>query len=123
MAKFKTEGFENLEEFFPYYLSQHRNNMNRLLHIIGTLLANLILIYSLISANFKYLQYFPVVGYGFAWIGHFVFEKNKPATFGYFRYSLMSDYKMIYEVLTGNVHNIFKEYEIKNERFLDTNLF
>jgi hypothetical protein len=42
-----------------------------------------------------------VVGYAFAWIGHFFFEKNKPATFTYPVWSLMGDFRMFFEIVTG----------------------
>jgi hypothetical protein len=44
-----------------------------------------------------------VCGYGFAWIGHFFFEKNRPATFTHPIYSLMGDWMMFWQVLTGRV--------------------
>jgi hypothetical protein len=45
----------------------------------------------------------PIVGYGFAWVGHFVFEKNRPATFKYPFYSFLGDFKMFWEILTGKI--------------------
>ncbi len=123
MVNYKLSNFDNLEEFFPFYLSQHRNNFNRLLHLIGTILANLIFVLSLITGNFKYITFIPFIGYGFAWAGHFGFEKNKPATFKYAKYSFFSDYKMVYEILTGNILILFKEYNIENVKYIDTDLF
>lgn len=122
MSKFKTKDFNSLEEFFPFYLSQHRNNLNRLLHVIGTLLANLILVYSLVTGSYKLIAVAPVIGYGFAWIGHFGVEKNKPATFSYAKYSFLSDYRMVYEVLFGDIGGIFRKYEIENIRCINTDL-
>lgn len=123
MSKFKIKDFNNLEEFFPFYLSQHRNNFNRLLHIVGTLLANLIFVLSLLTGNYKYTTIAPIVGYGFAWIGHFCFEKNRPATFGHAKYSFLSDYKMVYEILSGNIINVFRQYYIENIAYLKSDLF
>ena len=122
MLKFKSKDFNNLDEFFPFYLSQHRNNVNRLLHIIGTLLANLILFISFLYKNYKFIALVPLVGYVFAWTGHIFFEKNKPTAFGYAKYSFLSDYRMMYEVLSGNIINIFKEYEIENIDYFKTDL-
>lgn len=86
--------FESFKEFFPYYLAEHADPVCRGLHYIGTTLSALLLAYALYSRNWWLLLAVPVCGYGFAWVGHFVFEKNKPATFDYWRWSLIGDYKM-----------------------------
>lgn len=93
--------FKSLKEFYPYYLSEHLNPACRILHFVGTGLIFLILAFSLISGKYLWLISIPIVGYGFAWIGHFFFEKNKPATFQYPWYSLASDFKLFFDLLTG----------------------
>ena len=45
----------------------------------------------------------PVVGYGFAWVGHYVFEKNRPATFKHPWYSLAGDFVMFKDILIGRI--------------------
>ncbi|MFN3800243.1 MULTISPECIES: DUF962 domain-containing protein [Belliella] len=90
----------SLKEFYPYYLQEHQNPTSRLLHFIGTGLVLIILILSIFLSRFWYLTTIPLVGYGFAWVGHFFFEKNKPATFKYPFYSLASDFILFYEILT-----------------------
>lgn len=82
-------------------MSQHSNQTNRRLHVIGTLLAIIFLIRAIISLTVGSFLVIPIIGYGFAWFGHFLFEKNKPATFKYPRFSLMGDFKLLYETLTG----------------------
>jgi hypothetical protein len=98
-----THTFNSLSEFYPYYLSQHRHPICRILHVIGSTLA-LALIPAAFITGIYWLILLPVpVGYSFAWLGHFGFEGNKPATFGYPRYSFMSDWIMWKDVLTGRL--------------------
>lgn len=93
--------FKTLKEFYPYYLEEHQNPTCRSLHFIGTGLLFLILAASLITGNYVWLISIPFVGYGFAWVGHFFFEKNKPATFKYPMFSLISDFKLFFDLLVG----------------------
>ncbi|PRY90638.1 DUF962 domain-containing protein [Mongoliibacter ruber] len=93
--------FNSLRDFYPYYLSEHLNPTCRKLHFIGTALLFVILAYALFTANYLFLLLIPVVGYGFAWVGHFFFEKNKPATFQYPFYSLASDFILFFDLLIG----------------------
>lgn len=93
--------FKSLRTFYPYYLKEHLNPTCRVLHFIGTGLLFLILALAIFSSNYNLLFLIPVVGYGFAWIGHYFFEKNKPATFQYPLYSLASDFIMFFELLIG----------------------
>lgn len=93
--------YTSLKEFYPYYLSEHQNPTCRKLHFIGTGLLFFIVIISLLTEQYIYLISIPLVGYGFAWIGHFFFEKNKPATFQYPLFSLVSDFKLFFDLLRG----------------------
>eukprot|EP01088_Endostelium_zonatum_P015491 TRINITY_DN381_c0_g1_i1.p1 TRINITY_DN381_c0_g1~~TRINITY_DN381_c0_g1_i1.p1 ORF type:complete len:118 (-),score=15.70 TRINITY_DN381_c0_g1_i1:53-406(-) len=99
----KKTGFQSFSEFFPYYLHEHRDLTNRRLHFIGTSLALLTLLTVLFFGSFKYLFLPLLVGYGFAWVGHFFFEKNKPATFKHPVWSLMGDWRMLFGILTGEI--------------------
>jgi hypothetical protein len=92
---------QSLKEFYPYYLSEHQNTISRKLHFIGTGLLFIIVFTAIYSGNNFLLGTIPFVGYGFAWVGHFFFEKNKPATFKYPMYSLASDFLLFYDLLTG----------------------
>ncbi|MCP4915138.1 MAG: DUF962 domain-containing protein [Oligoflexia bacterium] len=92
--------FTSFKEFYPYYLEEHSNIVCRVLHYIGTTLVLLVLGYSIFTAQYKFIALAPLCGYGFAWIGHFFFEKNKPATFKYPLYSFMGDWVMYFEMLT-----------------------
>lgn len=103
METIKTSDFQSLKEFYPYYLTEHANSTSKLLHFIGTSLFFIILIYALYTAQYQLMWFMPVVGYAFAWVGHFFFEKNKPATFKYPFYSLASDFIMYFDILRGKV--------------------
>ncbi len=92
---------KSLKEFYPYYLTEHLNGTCRVLHFIGTSLVITDLIWALSTSNYWALWLIPVIGYGFAWVGHFFFEKNKPATFQYPFYSLASDFIMFKDLLIG----------------------
>ncbi len=93
--------YKSFAEFYPFYLSQHSDPVCRGLHYLGSTLVLLILLFSLLSGQFVWLLALPVVGYGFAWIGHFGFEHNKPATFQYPVYSLVADWVMLAQFVSG----------------------
>ena len=93
--------FQTLKEFYPYYLKEHLNPTCRILHFIGTGLLFIILFASIWLSNYWLLILIPFVGYGFAWVGHYFFEKNKPATFQYPFFSLASDFLMFFDLLKG----------------------
>ncbi len=93
----------NFTEFYPFYLAQHSNRTCRRLHFVGTSLVGIVFAYALLKGPVALLWLMPVFGYGFAWIGHFVFEKNRPATFQYPLYSLIGDFVMYKDMLTGRI--------------------
>lgn len=95
--------FNSFADFYPYYLSEHANLVCRRLHFIGSWLVLLIIAASIWLADPMLLIALPVVGYGFAWVGHFFYEKNKPATFKYPIYSLIGDWVMFWHILTGKL--------------------
>jgi hypothetical protein len=88
-------------EFWPYYLRQHRNPTNRALHFCGTTAA--LFTFALGCVTPIAFVALPLVGYGPAWVGHFVFEKNRPATFGHPFWSLAADFKMWAFMLSGRL--------------------
>jgi len=95
--------FQTFNEFYPYYLTEHRNKTCRLLHVIGTTIVFALAITAIYHNIPKLWIFVPIAGYGFAWAGHFFFEKNKPATFKYPLWSLMSDFKMYFQILSGKL--------------------
>lgn len=95
--------FQTYDEFFHFYLQQHSDPRNRVLHAVGTTLGVLVVLGALILGHPWYALLFFPIGYGFAWTGHFVLEKNKPATFGHPFWSFISDFRMVGLMLAGRL--------------------
>jgi hypothetical protein len=95
--------FNSFAEFYPYYLGEHSNSTCRRLHFIGTTLVIFILALSIGKGAWLMLWALPLAGYSFAWVGHFFFEKNRPATFTHPLYSFMGDWVMWKDILTGKI--------------------
>jgi hypothetical protein len=100
-APAESRRYASFREFYPFYLGEHRNALCRRLHIIGSGLVLVVLAAAIGTRNAWLLLLMPVIGYGFAWVGHFAFEKNRPATFSHPLYSLMGDWVMAFEVVAG----------------------
>ncbi|KAJ8662634.1 hypothetical protein O0I10_001597 [Lichtheimia ornata] len=94
-------GFKSLAAFYPFYLGEHCNVTNRRLHLMGTTLSLVITLLAAMKRKPHLLLVALIQGYAFAWVGHFIFEKNKPATFRYPIWSFICDFKMWSEVMTG----------------------
>ncbi|WP_243041462.1 DUF962 domain-containing protein [Dyella sedimenti] len=95
--------FASFREFYPFYLGEHRDRTCRRMHFAGSSLVLAVIVVALATGNAWWLLLAPVAGYGFAWIGHFVFEKNRPATFTHPLYSLMGDWVMYWQILRGRI--------------------
>jgi hypothetical protein len=95
--------FASFRDFYPFYLGEHADVRCRRLHFAGSLLVLLAILLAMSTGALAWLWLAPVGGYGFAWIGHFVFEKNRPATFKHPLYSLMGDWVMFWDILRGRV--------------------
>lgn len=95
--------YKTLKEFWPFYLSEHRNPVNRALHFAGTTGVLVILGTAVYLQNWWLLFGMPLCGYGFAWFGHFIIEKNRPATFKYPVKSFVSDFIMYFYIWTGQI--------------------
>lgn len=91
------------EDFWPYYVSQHLNPTCRALHFLGTSLVILFLGVAVLMLSPVWILASLVAGYGFAWVGHFFFEKNRPATFTYPLWSLRGDFQMFWLTLLGRM--------------------
>jgi hypothetical protein len=92
----------SFEQFWPFYVSQHLDPRNRTLHIVGTTGVLACLALGVFWTPLAFLAC-PVMGYGFAWIGHYVFEHNQPATFEYPVWSLRGDFRMYRLTLWGRM--------------------
>ena len=89
----------SLAEFYPHYLAEHSNPVSRTLHVAGTAGVIALAIGAVATKRPQLLLAMPLAGYGLAWLGHFMFERNKPATFRQPLYSLASDFLMFRDVL------------------------
>jgi len=94
-------GYRSFAEFYPFYLQEHRHPLSRRLHVLGTALALAILLAALLTRHWWGIPVALLSGYLPAWIGHFFFEHNTPATFRHPLYSLRGDLRMMAEVLGG----------------------
>lgn len=94
---------QTFREFYPYYLSEHRNGACRVCHFFGSSLVLALLGFTILTQTWWMALLLPATGYGPAWVGHYVFEKNRPATFTYPRWSLMADWVMMADILIGRV--------------------
>ena len=101
--------YKSFRSFYPYYLTEHADARNRLLHFIGTALIIVFLVAGIILKNWWLIAVIPFCGYGFAWLGHFFIEKNRPATFTYPLYSLGSDFVMFWHTITGQINKKLAE--------------
>jgi len=95
--------YRSFADFYPFYLSEHANRISRRLHFSGTSVALVLLIASMVTQKWWLIALALVQGYAFAWVGHYFFERNKPATFKYPGFSLMGDWRLWWEILTGKL--------------------
>jgi hypothetical protein len=95
--------FGSFREFYPYYLGEHRNRTCRRLHFVGSCVALGFLGLAVIDGNGWWVLAALLSGYAFAWVGHFFFEKNRPATFSHPFYSFVGDWAMFRDILTGRM--------------------
>lgn len=94
---------KNYSEFYRFYLTEHRSIMSRRLHATGSSIGIYFFSKAIRQRKPKYFVYGLVSGYACAWVGHFVFEKNKPASFKQPLYSFISDWRMLSDIVRGNL--------------------
>ncbi len=97
------KSFRSFADFYPFYLGEHSNHVSRRLHFTGTSIAVVLLAAALLTQRWWLAAAALVEGYAFAWVGHFFFEHNKPATFKHPWYSLMGDWRLWWEMLLGRI--------------------
>ena len=98
-----SKSFTGFRDFYPFYLGEHTNRTCRRLHVVGSSLVLVVLFAVLVTQHWIWLLSLPFLGYGFAWIGHFFFEKNRPATFTHPLYSFAGDWVMWWQIVTGRI--------------------
>ncbi len=95
--------YATFAEFYPFYLSEHGDRTCRRLHFLGSSLALVCLVVLIATRDPTWLLYGLLCGYGFAWFGHFAFEKNNPASFKQPLFSFMGDWRMYWQIWTGKI--------------------
>jgi len=95
--------YTSFADFYPYYLRAHQNRTNRRLHFLGTTLVLILPVACLAAGAWPALLLVPVAGYGPAWVGHFYFERNRPATFSHPLYSVIGDFRMYADTWRGKI--------------------
>ena len=98
-----TTKFTSFKDFYPYYLSEHKSTINKLLLATGTVTGICFLSYTIYTEQYRLSPLSLLFGYTFAWIGHFVFEKNKPATFKHPIYSFIGDWVMLKDIIIRKI--------------------
>ena len=99
----QTKTYRTFDEFYPFYLSEHANRSSRRLHFVGTTTALALLIIAFVTQSGWLVAVALLQGYAFAWAGHFFFEHNTPATFKYPWLSLLGDWRMWWDILSGKI--------------------
>ena len=107
----KNERYQSFWDFFPFYLSEHADPTNRVLHFIGTTLALSCVVAGIVISPWILIAV-PFCGYGWAWVGHFIIEKNRPATFTYPVWSLMGDFVMFGMAITGRLSGYIESHPV-----------
>jgi hypothetical protein len=99
----RSSDFASFRDFYPYYLSEHADRSCRRMHYLGSSLGLVCLALAILNANAWWVLAGLIAGYGCAWIGHYGFEKNRPATFKYPFYSFAGDWVMFADMLRGRI--------------------
>ena len=105
--------YKTFSEFWPFYLGEHADPTNRTLHFVGSLMALVWLFLAVYWRQPALIFAALVSGYAFAWVGHFIIEKNRPATFTYPLKSFLADWVMFFYILTGKINGELKRLNIQ----------
>jgi len=109
--------FKTKDEFFDFYLLEHSDPTCRVLHYIATMTMAAGLIAAIVTGKWLLILTGISTAYVFAWIGHFFFEHNKPASFSYPWASFKSDARMFGIFLSGKIDERMEQARINlNEK-------
>lgn len=98
-----SDRLQSFAEFWPFYVREHANQKNRGLHFLGTSLAFFSVGFGMVHSSLIWIALALPAGYGFAWVGHYAWQKNRPATFTYPVWSFLGDMKMWSLMLLGKM--------------------
>ena len=108
--------FKSFADFWPFYLAEHSRPATRALHAVGTIASTVLIIALIVAHKWLWLPLALVIGYGCAWLGHFLVEHNRPATFQHPLWSFIGDYKMLALMLTGRLNAELVRLERTDEK-------
>lgn len=103
MSTGSEQTYRRFAEFYPFYLSEHANRTSRRLHFAGTSIAVVLIVAAIVTRQWWLLVVALLEGYAFAWVGHFFFERNRPATFRYPFFSLLGDWRLWWDIVRGTI--------------------
>jgi len=104
--------YQSFKDFWPDYLREHQSLLNRRLHVLGVALGIVNLVLFILTKRYVFILIGFLAGYGCAWVGHFIVEKNRPATFQRPLWSLMGDFLMAYLTVTGQIDGVRQKLKI-----------
>ncbi len=116
MESLKTDRYQTFSQFWSFYLSEHSVPQCRLQHFFGTSIALTLIVVMVLTGDTVWLLAAVISGYACAWWGHFVFEKNRPATFRYPLWSFIGDWKMFWMMLNGTLDDELRRLGIRSRR-------
>jgi hypothetical protein len=105
---------DSFEDFWPLYLNEHRNPLNRRIHVVGFVFAFILLLLFVALQFWSAIALCFVIGYGAAWVGHYFVERNRPATFKAPLWSLMGDIKLVYLSLSGRIDTEIVKFSLRD---------
>ena len=104
--------FRSFNEFWPHYLREHARPATRAVHILGTWVAALVLMFGLLAGPWWLVLLAPMIGYGCAWVSHLLIEHNRPATFSYPAWSLRGDLRLAWLAATRRLGTEIRRHDI-----------
>lgn len=92
-----------MQDYYKKYLLMHKNKFCRRLHVLGQFLTILWVVICVRYQFYWFLILTPFIVYPFAWSGHYFFEKNQPAAFKDPVKAKISDWMMLFDILSGKI--------------------